>query len=443
MVANSGQVTGSISVVALSFIVHEPSGIIDAVEREVLVGEPAQVAQHLRSRSGASWNTGWVRKSLVRSSAPGRASRVDASSASIAGTHAERRPDRRRRARASVVSSHAIADRVGVDEPQVDAALGGPPRAPRRRGPGRAPGHGVEERVVHDRRARRGAGPRPGSRRSRCDAPGDRCAARRARGRRRTSTPSRPAAPARCRCSTSPSRGGCAARGSAARGGSAGAPSASTDTPTRRPGSVRSRPCAHGHEAGVRAAEARAARRSAAWSRRRRRRPSRPAAAAASARAGRRRRRRSRRARARASITPRRSRDARRRRPGTAPATPKNVALAAGRSREVGDDDLDAERLGAGLDHADRLREDVGVDQEAGRDSAFEARRATVIASAAAVRLVEQRRVGDRQAGQVGDHRSGSSAAPRAGPARSPAGTACRRCTRPGSRARCAGSPAA
>ena len=28
MSANSGQVTGSISVVALSFIVHEPSGII-------------------------------------------------------------------------------------------------------------------------------------------------------------------------------------------------------------------------------------------------------------------------------------------------------------------------------------------------------------------------------------------------------------------------------
>ena len=31
MRASSGQVTGSISVVALSFIVHEPSGIIDVV----------------------------------------------------------------------------------------------------------------------------------------------------------------------------------------------------------------------------------------------------------------------------------------------------------------------------------------------------------------------------------------------------------------------------
>ena len=48
--------------------------------------------------------------------------------------------------------------------------------------------------------------------------------------------PSRPAAPGRCRCSRSPSRGGYAARGSAGRGASPAAPAASWLTPTRRPG---------------------------------------------------------------------------------------------------------------------------------------------------------------------------------------------------------------
>ncbi len=59
--ANSGQVTGSISVAALSFIVHEPSGIMAAVERDVLVGEACEVRASSPSRSGAVWNTGCVR----------------------------------------------------------------------------------------------------------------------------------------------------------------------------------------------------------------------------------------------------------------------------------------------------------------------------------------------------------------------------------------------
>ena len=90
----------------------------------------------------------------------------------------------------------------------------------------------------------------------------------------------------------------------------------------------------------------------------------------------------------------------------------------------------------------DGLREAVGVDDEDVARRPCRPRRSSVIASAAAVRLVEQRGVGDRQAGQVGDH--GLEVQQRLEPAlaRSPAGTACRRCTRPGSPARCAGSPA-
>ena len=43
-----GQVTGIISVVALSFMVHEPSGIIDVGERQVARLQALDVAQHLR-----------------------------------------------------------------------------------------------------------------------------------------------------------------------------------------------------------------------------------------------------------------------------------------------------------------------------------------------------------------------------------------------------------
>ena len=43
--------TGSISVVAFSFIVQEPSGIMPAVQRVVGVREPGDVAQHRRLRA--------------------------------------------------------------------------------------------------------------------------------------------------------------------------------------------------------------------------------------------------------------------------------------------------------------------------------------------------------------------------------------------------------
>ena len=128
--------------------------------------------------------------------------------------------------------------------------------------------------------------------------------------------------------------------------------------------------------------------------------------------------------------------------PGYCSSTPKR-SPSGSPSVEVGDDDLDAERLGAG---AARPRWSAGSASASTtkrrRPPCGCARRTSVIASAAAVRLVEQRRVGRRQAGQVGDH--GLEVEQRLEPAlaRSPAGTACRRCTRPGSRARCAGSPA-
>ena len=51
--ANSGQVIGIISLVALSFIVHEPSGIMRAVQRQVLVGQACGCSAASRSRSGA------------------------------------------------------------------------------------------------------------------------------------------------------------------------------------------------------------------------------------------------------------------------------------------------------------------------------------------------------------------------------------------------------
>ena len=69
---------------------------------------------------------------------------------------------------------------------------------------------------------------------------------------------------------------------------------------------------------------------------------------------------------------------------------------------EVGDDNLDAERLRAGLDHGDRLRQRVGVDEERARVllGVAEAQRHRLGRGG---RLVEQRRVGARQARQVGD----------------------------------------
>ena len=70
----------------------------------------------------------------------------------------------------------------------------------------------------------------------------------------RTSPPCSPAAPARCRCSTSPSRGGCAARAWPAPCGTPCVPWTSTDTPMIRPGIWRTNAWRVAKNAGVRPA---------------------------------------------------------------------------------------------------------------------------------------------------------------------------------------------
>ena len=71
---------------------------------------------------------------------------------------------------------------------------------------------------------------------------------------------------------------------------------------------------------------------------------------------------------------------------------------------EIGHDDLDAHRLGAGADHLDGLRQRVGVDHERARrlraGSAYQGHRL-----GGSGPLVEQGCVGGRQPGQVTDHR--------------------------------------
>ena len=77
--------------------------------------------------------------------------------------------------------------------------------------------------------------------------------------------------------------------------------------------------------------------------------------------------------------------------------------LAVGQPRlEVGDDDLDAERLGSRLDDGDRLRQRVLVDQKDPRVllGVTEAQRHRLGRGRG---LVEQRRIGARQAREVGD----------------------------------------
>ena len=220
----------------------------------------------------------------------------------------------------------------------------------------------------------------------------------------------------------------------------AGRPSASTETPTSRPGRCRSRPAADGHEAGVRAAVEQRDAEALARSRPRRRRPSAPGdssrvsasrSAATTASAPR---------SWAASITGRGSRtrpDA----PGYCTSTPHSSP--SGRpSVEVGDDAprCPSPRRGCAPPRwsaaARRRRPRTGRPPCLLR-AAYQRHR---LGGGGA--LVEQRGVGGRQAGQVADHRLEVEQRLEPALARSPAGTACRRCTRSGPRARCAGSPA-
>ena len=259
-----------------------------------------------------------------------------------------------------VVSSQAIDTVSRVDQPQVDPGLA----RRRRRTASARPGtravtvskNGASATSTPPAAQAGGQDRRvAGARAARCES------ARPARGRPRTSTRSRRAAPARCRCWTSPSRGGCAARGSAAR---AGTPVRRRRRPTRRravraagapartasPGSPRA-----GHRS-------RAARRSAASCRRRCRRRTRPATSAGSARAGRRRRRRARRARAPPTRSDSRSRttpDA----PGYCTSTPNTSPSGSGSDRSC-TTTFSPSGMRPRADDVERLREHVGVDDE-------------------------------------------------------------------------------
>ena len=111
---------------------------------------------------------------------------------------------------------------------------------------------------------------------------------------------------------------------------------------------------------------------------------------------------------------------------------------------EVRDLDLEAEGLGAALDDRDGLR---AGSRRRGR-SCRRGRPCSCWRGASSARPRRRRWLRPagrrwRSAGRRGPGPwSGSSAAPRAGPGRFPAGTACTRCTRPGLRGCCGGSPA-
>ena len=158
-----GQVIGSISVVALSFIVHEPSGIMPAVQRVVLVGQATAGSAASRSRSGGRGRPGGSGTSLVRRERgrDGRP-RSQLGSASTVG-HAERGPARPARCSTVVVSSQATPTRSASTRRRLTprSAAAATTSAAR---PGTDRGDGVEERSVVDRRRRRRAARRRAAR---------------------------------------------------------------------------------------------------------------------------------------------------------------------------------------------------------------------------------------------------------------------------------------
>ena len=241
---NSGQVIGSISDAAFSFIVQEPSGIIDVSRPMSLRSSAADVAHHL--------GLGVVRVEhrMRQERRRPRQRRPDTSAATSGSPDWSAAPAVARRRRANTVDDRR--DVVGVGrlvERDVDRC--------RRRGSGSSC-RAASAALAHARRRSahaRGAACRS-SRSFSCATPsaassrsssarqararGARCAVSPSgRGRPRRSRPCWPAAPAPCRCSTSPSRAGCAARASAAPCGTRGSPCASTDTPMMRPGACR------------------------------------------------------------------------------------------------------------------------------------------------------------------------------------------------------------
>ena len=186
-----------------------------AVEREVAVGEPAQVAQHLVLGVVA------VEHGLgeQRAGAPGRRSGCP-----------RRWPPRRARRRRTRARARPTTSRVEVSSNVMPTVRSSTRRRSRPLPAGRRQdvlgvdvldGQRVEPGVVAQPVAARRRGPRRRS--TSAGAPARRCGrARPGRATRRRSRRCWRAAPGPYRCSTWPSRGGCAARGSAGPGAAPG-----------------------------------------------------------------------------------------------------------------------------------------------------------------------------------------------------------------------------
>ena len=211
---HSGHVIGSISVVPLSFIVHEPSGII------VRSSARSWSARRRSSRSIAvsEWSVreGGVLEERRRPRQGGRQAvggvgAVGGRRAAEGGEHGGEVGRGRR-----LVAGDA--DVVGVDEAEAAPRRRRRRRRPRRPGPARGPS--TVSKKASWTTSTPPAAQAVGEQRRRGGGCGGRCGrGRRGRATGRRGRPSRRAAPGRCRCSTSPSPGGCAARGSGGRGG--------------------------------------------------------------------------------------------------------------------------------------------------------------------------------------------------------------------------------
>ena len=182
-------------------------------------------------RSGAGTRAGQALGNAAIAAPAAGAPAAARTRATIARRHPPSSPSRRARCRSRVVR--------GV--PEVDARRERPLAQHRATAAGhsRLDAQRVEVRVVHLREAQRREAAARGCRASAWTRAGDRLQTRAARGTRRRSPPCSAAAPAPCRCSTSPSRAGCAARASAAPCGTPDGRCASTDTPMMRPGAWR------------------------------------------------------------------------------------------------------------------------------------------------------------------------------------------------------------
>jgi hypothetical protein len=105
-----------------------------AVEGEVAVGQPPQIAQH-RVSLWWSWNTGWVRYARVGPAPRSHCGRPTVHLRHGAGGR-RRRPWPQRRSGRPVVVSSTLIDGVGVVQPEVDAGCQRPRRPPARARPG-------------------------------------------------------------------------------------------------------------------------------------------------------------------------------------------------------------------------------------------------------------------------------------------------------------------